>query len=131
MTGLADVAEQLGLEDELALLVLLARLVGLVVLPSDRLLALLARDVAHDVAPRRHAALRRLARVDVDDRVEQVGLAMLTAEVLFSVEATRAHVSKVALQRRGDRKARDGKGLRSRIWRGVRCSLKLRIQYRK
>lgn len=80
---LADVAEQLGLEDELALLVFLARLVGLVVLPADRLLALLAGDVADDVAPRRHAALRRLARVDVDDRVEQVSFAVLTAEVLF------------------------------------------------
>lgn len=50
--------EQLGLEYELALLVLLARLVRLVVLPPDRLLALPARDVPHDVPARRHVAFR-------------------------------------------------------------------------
>lgn len=79
---LADITQQLGLEDELALLVLLARLVGAVVLPAHRLLALLARDVPHDMPASRHAALRRLARVHVDDRVEEVGLAVLAAEVL-------------------------------------------------
>lgn len=79
---LTDVTEQLGLEDELALLVLLARLVRLIVFPADGLLALLAGDVAHDMAARRHAALRRLARLDVDHAVEEVGLAVLAAEVL-------------------------------------------------
>lgn len=81
----ADVAEQLGLEDELALLVLLAVLVRLVVLPADRLLALLAGNVAHDVAARRHVTLARLAGVDVDHVVEEIRLTMLTAEVLQRV----------------------------------------------
>lgn len=77
-----DIAKPLRLEDELALLVLLARLVRLVVLPPDRLLALPARNVPHNVPPRRHVALARLARVDVDHRVEEVCLAVLAAEVL-------------------------------------------------
>ena len=50
--------EQLGLEYELALLVLLARLVRLVVLPPHRLPALPAQYVPHDVPARRHVAFR-------------------------------------------------------------------------
>ena len=49
--------DELTLEDELALLVFLAGLVGLVVLPADRLLALSAVYIAHDVAARRHVPL--------------------------------------------------------------------------
>ncbi len=79
---LADVAQQLGLEDELALLVLLGALERLIVLPPHRLLALAAHDVADNVAARRHVALARLARVDVDHRIEEVRLAMLSSEVL-------------------------------------------------
>jgi hypothetical protein len=86
---LADVAEQLGLEDELALLVLLGILVGLVVLPADRVLALPAGDVAHNVPARCHVALARLARLDVDDRVEEVGFAMLATEVLLGTKTGR------------------------------------------
>lgn len=83
MARLTDVTEQLGLKDELALLVFLARLVRLIVLPADRLLALLAGDIADDVAARRHAALRGLAGFDVDHAVKEVRLAVLPAEVLF------------------------------------------------
>jgi hypothetical protein len=79
---LVDHTQELRLKDELALLVLLARLVRLVVLPADRLVALLARYVAHDVAPRRHVALAGLPLLDVDDAVEEVRFAMLAAEVL-------------------------------------------------
>jgi hypothetical protein len=43
--------------------------------------------VAHDVAARRHIALVRLRLGDVDDAVEEVGLAMLAAEVLTQVSA--------------------------------------------
>lgn len=82
-TRLADIAQQLGLEDELALLVLLAGLVCLVVLPAHRLLTLLTRDVSHNMATCSHASLGRLARIDVHNVVEEVGLAMLAAEVLF------------------------------------------------
>lgn len=81
-TCLGDVAEQLRLEDELALLVLLGALVGLVVLPADRLLALAADDVADDVTTGRHVALVGFAGVHVDHGVEEKGLTMLAAEVL-------------------------------------------------
>lgn len=74
--------QKLSLEYEFALLVLLARLVSLVVLPADRLLALAAGDVAHDVAAGRHVALAGLARFDVDDGVKKEGFAMLATEVL-------------------------------------------------
>ena len=59
-------AEQFGLENVLVLLVLLARLVGLVVLPPNHLVALLAIDVSHNVPARGHIALHWLARLDVD-----------------------------------------------------------------
>lgn len=78
---LVDVAEELSLEDELALLVLLARLVRLVILPANSLLALFAGDVTDYVSACRHAALRGLAGLNVDYAVEEVGLTMLTAEV--------------------------------------------------
>lgn len=80
---LADDVEQLGLENELALLVLLGRLVGLVVLPADDLVADAAGDVADDVAAGGHVTLARLGALDVDDGVEEVGLAVLAAEVLW------------------------------------------------
>lgn len=77
-------AEQLGLEYELAFLVLLARLVRLVVLPAHRLLALPAHDVAHNVPARRHVALRGVGLRDVHDAAEEVGFAVLAAEVLYA-----------------------------------------------
>ena len=80
---LADVAEQLGLEDELALLVLFAGFVGLVVLPTDRFVALAASDVADNVPACRHVTFARLASRHVHDTVEQIRLAVLAAEVLF------------------------------------------------
>lgn len=80
-----NITEKLGLEDELALLVPLGGLERLVVLPPHRLLAATARNVAHDVAARRHATLVGLARLDVDNRVEEVGFSVLAAEVLGCV----------------------------------------------
>lgn len=77
-----DDAEQLVLQDVFPLLVLLGRLESLVVLPAHRLLALLAADVAHDVSARGHVALDGIRQDDVDDVVEQVGLAVLASEVL-------------------------------------------------
>jgi len=78
---LADVAEQLGLEDELALLVLFAGFVGLVVLPTDCFVALTASDVADNVPACRHVTFARLASRHVHDTVEQIRLAVLAAEV--------------------------------------------------
>lgn len=80
-------AQELGLEDELALLVLFGRLVGLVVFPADRLLAMPAIDVAHNVAPSGHVALGGFALGDIDDLVEEVGFAVLTAEVLQMIRS--------------------------------------------
>ena len=77
-----DLTQQLLLQDVLALLVLLRRLVGAVVLPAHDLLALAAVDVAHHVPARGHVALPGLALLDVHDRVEQVRFAVLAAEVL-------------------------------------------------
>jgi len=78
---LCDIAQELRLEDEFAFLVFLARLVGLVVFPTYRLLALSAGDVADDVLARRHIALVRFAGGDVDDVAEEVRLSVLTSEI--------------------------------------------------
>lgn len=80
---LRNVAKQLSLQNKLPLLIFLRRLVRLVVLPTDGLLALAARDIADDVAAGGHVSLGGFAGVDVDDGVEEVGLAMLAAEVLY------------------------------------------------
>lgn len=79
---LGDDAQQLRLEDELALLVLLARLVRLVVFPPDAGVAAAAVDVPHDVPAGGHITFVRFGAVDVDDVVEEVGLTVLAAEVL-------------------------------------------------
>jgi len=81
LTPSGHIAQHLGLEDILALLVLLARLVRLVVLPAHDDLAVAAHDVAHDVLARRHVAFGRLSLRDVDDLLEEVRLAVLAAEV--------------------------------------------------
>ena len=74
--------QQLRLQYEFAFLVLLRRLERLVVLPPHRLLALPAHDVPHNVPTRRHVAFVGVRLRNVDDGVEEVGFAMLAAEVL-------------------------------------------------
>ena len=75
-------AEKFRFQDEFALLVLFARLVRFVVLPTDRLLALPTMYVTDDVSTSRHVAVVGLRRIDVDDLVEKIRFSMLTAEVL-------------------------------------------------
>lgn len=75
-------AEELFLKDEFALFVFLAALVRLVVLPPHSLFALSAGDVTNYMSTGSHAALDSLRLGDVDDVVEEVGFAMLAAEVL-------------------------------------------------
>ena len=84
MTYHADLylTHQFHLQYHHALLVLLAGLVSLIVLPADGLVALLAGDVADDVAAGGHAALGGLAGLEVHHAVEQVRLPVLTAEIL-------------------------------------------------
>lgn len=63
-------------------LVLLAALKRLVVLPANNLVALLAGDVADDVAACGHVAFCGVRGGYVDDVGEEVGFAVLAAEVL-------------------------------------------------
>lgn len=79
---LADVAEQLGLQDVLSLLVLLRALISFVILPAHCLLTLLAIDVAHDMPACRHRSFRGIALLNVDHAVEEVCFAMLATEIL-------------------------------------------------
>ena len=81
--GQTDLDEQLVLEDELVLLVLLLGFICLVVLPAHHGRALPAGDVAHYVAAGSHAALDGLVLNDIDDAGEEIGLSVLSAEVLF------------------------------------------------
>ena len=83
--GLVDLDEQLCLQDELALLVLLSRLICLIVFPTNGVLTLSAEDVSDNVPAGGHAALVRVPQDNVDDVFEEEGLAMLTAEILPSV----------------------------------------------
>jgi hypothetical protein len=80
---LCDCAQKLGLKDEFPFLVLLRSFIRLVVLPANCLLALPAMDVPHNVAARCHITLAGLALSDVDNRVKEVGFAMLATEVLW------------------------------------------------
>ena len=80
---LVDSGKQLRLQNELSFLVLLGIFVRLIVLPSHHVLALATDNVPDDMAARGHVALAGLARLDVDDRVEEVGFSMLASEVLF------------------------------------------------
>ena len=79
---LIDRSQQLRLQDELSFLVFLILLVGLIVLPPHRLLALPAENVPHHVSPRRHVALGGGTFVDIDHAGEEEGFAVLAAEVL-------------------------------------------------
>lgn len=92
-----DLAQQLRLQDELALLVLLTRFVRLVVLPPHCLLALLADDVAHLVPARCHVPLHGFGLRGVDDGVEEEGFAVLAAEVL-GMGCVRAALAMVEIQ---------------------------------
>jgi len=74
-------AEQLGLEDIFALLVLFRRFVSFVVLPAHRVVALPTLDVAYDMTAGCHVPLAGIALDDIDDGVEEVGLSMLASEV--------------------------------------------------
>lgn len=80
-------AKKLRFEDKLALFILLARFVGFVVLPADRLFALSTVYVADDVASGCHVALVRFRLGDVNDLIEEVCLAVLSTEVLGKVSS--------------------------------------------
>jgi hypothetical protein len=79
---LRDVTQQLRLQNIFPLLIFLTRFKGLVVLPPYRLSALPTGYIPHDMPPCGHVALAGVAGGDVDDVVEEVGFAMLAAEIL-------------------------------------------------
>lgn len=81
-TYLINRTEQIRLQNVFSLLVFLAGLECLVVFPPDRFLALPAVDVPHQVSAGRHVPLDSFRLGNIDDGVEEVGLAVLTAEVL-------------------------------------------------
>lgn len=82
LLNLIDSAKELRLQYELPLFVLLALLICLVVLPPHRLLALPAGNVPYHMTTGGHIAFVGFSFFDVDDLVEEVGFAMLAAEVL-------------------------------------------------
>lgn len=75
-------AQKLRLQDIHSFFIFLRLLVCLVVFPAHRLFALLAANIANDMSACCHAALGRFGLVDVDDGLEEIGFAMLAAEVL-------------------------------------------------
>ena len=76
------IAEQLGLQDVLSFLVLLARLKCLVILPAYRFVALSAGNISYDVSACRHIPLAGITSRDIDDVVEEIRLSMLAPEIL-------------------------------------------------
>ena len=81
---LCDVTKQLRLQYKLPFLILLATLKRLIVFPSHGLIALSAGDISHYVSSRRHVAFGSITCGYVDDVVEEVGFAVLAAEILSS-----------------------------------------------
>lgn len=77
-----DLTQQLLLQNELPLLILLCILIRLIILPSHHLSTLLTCDITHDMAAGGHVTLAGFALLDVDHGVEEVGFAMLAAEIL-------------------------------------------------
>lgn len=74
--------QQLLFQNVLALFILLRALVRAIIFPTHNLFALSTADVADDVSACRHVTLAGLALLDVYDAVEEVGFAVLAAEVL-------------------------------------------------
>lgn len=81
-TTLVNRTQQLRLQYIFPLLILLTLLIRLIVLPPHRLFALLARNIPHDMPSRSHIAFGTFALRGVDDGVEEVGFAVLAAEIL-------------------------------------------------
>lgn len=80
-TVLCHSTKQLRFQYELSLLVLLARFVGLVVLPTYGFVTLLTQDISHDMSTSSHISLHGLGLFYVDDSGEEEGFAVLASEV--------------------------------------------------
>jgi hypothetical protein len=74
-------AKQLALEDKTPLLIFFACLISLVVFPADRLIALFAFDISHDVSACCHISLHCFGLFDVNYRGEKERFAMLASEI--------------------------------------------------
>jgi hypothetical protein len=82
ITFLGDIAQKLSFQNELALFVLLGALISLVVFPAHCFLALPTRDITHNMFACCHGSLIWLSSDEVHDAVEEVGFAVLAAEIL-------------------------------------------------
>jgi hypothetical protein len=88
---LIHLTQQLLLQNILILLILLRTLIRTIVLPAHHLAALATRNITHYMTASRHVALARFALLDIDDFVEEVGFAVLAAEILH--DPFSSHVS--------------------------------------
>lgn len=77
---LLDVRKQITFKDVFAFFVLLGRLIGFVVFPSETSAALAAIDVSHGVCACRHGAIVRLALNNIDNAVKEISPAVLAVE---------------------------------------------------
>jgi hypothetical protein len=78
-----NIAQDLSFEYKFSLFVLFRVLVGFIVFPTDSLFTLTAVDVPDNMTACSHAAFVRLAALDIDNVMKQIGLAMLASEVLL------------------------------------------------
>lgn len=78
------ITEKLCFENKLPLFVLFGGLVSFVIFPAHCFLALTTSNIANYMPTGRHVALTWLASLNVHNSMEQVGLAMLAAEILSS-----------------------------------------------
>ena len=79
---LSNLAQKLLFQDEFSLFVFFASFVCLVVFPANNFLALLAADISNNMPAGSHVTVTWLSRCDIDDIIEEVGLAVLTTKVL-------------------------------------------------
>jgi hypothetical protein len=79
---LIHLTQQLLLQNILILLILLRALIRTIVLPAHHLATLATRNITHYMTAGRHVALACFSLLDIDDFVEEVGFAVLAAEIL-------------------------------------------------
>ena len=85
---LGDITQKLGLQYKLPLLIFLTALKGLIILPPHRLVALSASNIPYNMSASGHVALGGFACGYIYDVVEEVGFAVLAAEILQVCQST-------------------------------------------
>lgn len=85
---LGDITQKLGLQYKLPLLIFLTALKSLIILPPYRLVALSASNIPYNMSAGGHVAFRGFACGYIYDVVEEVGFAVLAAEILQVCQST-------------------------------------------